>query len=183
MHGPAEVIAFWKELGPKGWFTVDPAVDSMISAKFAALHLAASRNDLTGWMADSEGALALMILLDQFPRNMFRGSAHSYATDGLARQFARQALDKGHDQRAEPAMRPFFFLPFEHSEDLTDQERSVALFTAHREQTGDEETLKYAVLHRDIIARFGRFPHRNRALGRDTTAEEQAYLDEDGFKG
>ncbi|MBP1852061.1 DUF924 family protein [Rhizobium halophytocola] len=183
MHTAADVIAFWKDLGPKGWFTVDPCVDSMISAKFAAVHLAASRGDLADWLDNSEGALALLILLDQFPRNMFRGSAHSYATDGLARQVARHALDKGFDQEVEAALRPFFYLPFEHSEDLADQEKCVDLFTRHHEQTGDEETLKYAVLHRDIITRFGRFPHRNKALGRQTTAEEQAYLDDDGFKG
>ena len=127
-------------------------------------------------MGDAEGALALLLLLDQFPRNCFRQSAHSYATDGLARHYARRALAAGHDAAVEPLLRAFFYLPFEHSEDMADQERAVELFGA----PGMEEYLPYAIAHRDVIARFGRFPHRNRALGRDSTAEEQAWLDAGG---
>ena len=183
MTSAAEIVGFWKALGPDGWFTKDDAVDAEVRQRFEALHMAASRRELDGWLESSEGALALLLLLDQFPRNMYRGSAHSYATDGLARWIAEQALAKGFEQEAEPEMRPFFHLPFEHSEDMTDQARCVSLSTRHQEQTGDAEILEYAILHRDIIARFGRFPHRNAALGRETTPEEQAYLDEDGFKG
>jgi uncharacterized protein (DUF924 family) len=124
-----------------------------------------------------------MVLLDQFPRNLYRGSAHAFATDPLARSIAGAALDRRFDSEVEPLLRPFFYLPFTHSEAIADQDRSVALFEAHDVETGDVDSLKYAVIHRDIIRRFGRFPHRNAALGRTTTSEEQAFLDDGGFAG
>ena len=127
--------------------------------------------------------MAHLLLLDQFPRNLYRGSAHAFATDPLARSIARGALDAGFDQQVEPILRPFCYLPFEHSEALEDQDRAVALFEAHDAATGDISSLEWAVRHRDIIRRYGRFPHRNAALGRKTTAEEQAFLDEGGFAG
>jgi uncharacterized protein (DUF924 family) len=114
---------------------------------------------------------------------MWRGSAHAYATDPLARSVAEAALAQGLDRQVDPKLRPFFYLPFEHSERIEDQERAVTLCQALHDEAGDESTLKWAVLHRDIIARFGRFPHRNAALGRQTTPEEQAFLDEGGFAG
>ena len=120
-----------------------------------------------------------MLLLDQIPRNIYRGSAHAFATDGLALSVAEYAVHVGHDAATGMPMRIFFYLPFEHAEDLAVQERGVALM----EGTGDDGYAKYARLHRDIIARFGRFPHRNAALGRTTTAEEQAFLDAGGFAG
>jgi uncharacterized protein (DUF924 family) len=126
-----------------------------------------------------EGALALVIVLDQFPRNMFRHSARSYAADPLARAVARRAIAKGFDLRIAMPERTFFYLPFEHSEDLADQERSVELMRG----TGDADSLKWAELHADIIRRLGRFPHRNAVLGRTTTPEEQAFLDKGGFSG
>ena len=125
-----------------------------------------------------EGALALTIVLDQFPRNMFRGDARTYAADPLARATANIALKRGYDQDVPDELRGFFFLPFMHSEELVDQERCVQLY--REAGSGD---LKYAAEHRDIIRRFGRFPHRNAMLGRETTAEEQAFLDGGGFKG
>ncbi|TPP06925.1 DUF924 family protein [Rhizobium glycinendophyticum] len=183
MSTPQAVIAFWRGAGREKWFVKDEALDLMIRERFLDLHFRAARNELSDWCTTAEGALALMILLDQFPRNLFRGSGHAFATDPLALSLAKQALAKGFDQQVEPPMAIFFYLPFEHSEDRAEQEHSMALFTDHHERVGDEECLRYAVVHRDIIARFGRFPHRNPALGRETTAEERAYLDADGFKG
>ena len=143
-----------------------------------ASYEAAAVGKLTGWEQNAEGALALLLLLDQFPRNMFRGDARSYATDPLARAIASRAILNGFDG-AYPDLRTFFYLPFEHSENLADQERCIALNKA----TGDADGLKWAEIHADIIRRFGRFPHRNAVLGRVTTPEEQKFLDDGGFAG
>ena len=129
--------------------------------------------------SDLESALALVITLDQFPRNMFRGDGKTFAADPVAMAVAERAIQKGYDQKFAVAERAFFYLPFEHSEHLPDQEHCCALFAA----TGDAELLKWAQLHADIIRRFGRFPHRNKVLGRETTPEEQAFLDGGGFAG
>ncbi|OZI61366.1 DUF924 family protein [Bordetella genomosp. 11] len=174
----AAVIQFWRDAGPRKWFSKDPAFDAEFAHRFAALHLAAARRELDHWAATAHGVLALLILLDQYPRNAFRGSAHMYATDPLARLFANRAIDRGLDKQAEPDMLVFFYLPFEHSEDPADQARSVELA-----QRLDPRSRDFAILHRDIIARFGRFPHRNAQLGRATTPEEQAFLDQKGFAG
>jgi len=178
-----DVIGFWQAAGPQKWFRKDARFDDSIRLKFEPVHHRAARGEYDAWQGTPEGCLALLILLDQFPRNLFRGSGHAFATDPLARAIARRAVQADFDQEVDPLMRPFFYLPFEHSEDPADQALSVTLTEAHRDATGDEETLKWAIVHRDIIARFGRFPHRNRALGRETTAEEQAFLDEGGFAG
>lgn len=183
MATPGEIIAFWLKHGPKAWFSANAELDREIAETYAGLHIEACKRELVDWEETPEGALALLLLLDQFPRNLYRGSAHSYATDGLARAVARRALEKGFDRKVDPALRPFFYLPFEHSESIEDQHLCIRLFEAQRDETGDGENLKWAILHRDIIEKFGRFPHRNGALGRDTTPEEQAYLDDDGFKG
>ncbi|MGF0539704.1 DUF924 family protein [Agrobacterium sp. ES01] len=183
MTTPKDIIDFWLRHGPEAWFSGSEALDREIADNYADLHIKASKRELADWEASPEGALALLLLVDQFPRNLYRGSAHSYAVDGLARAIARRALANAFDRKVEPELRPFFYLPFEHSEDMADQEYSLRLFVAHREKTGDEEALKWAVTHYDIIKKFGRFPHRNAALGRDTTVEEQAYLDDDGFRG
>jgi uncharacterized protein (DUF924 family) len=176
---PAEIVlAFWREAGPDKWFTRDDAFDADIRDKFLATYEAAAAGKLAAWEATAEGALALAIVLDQFPRNIFREQARCYATDPLARQVANRALKCGYDQDVPEAERGFFFLPFMHSEDMADQKRSVALYR----EAGDPN-LSYAERHADIIRRFGRFPHRNAMLGRTTTPEEQAYLDADGFKG
>ena len=183
MTAPQDVVAFWREAGPAKWFAKDDGFDASIRDGFLDTHFAAASGDLADWQETAEGTLALLILFDQFPRNLFRGSGHAFATDGLARAIARKALEQGFDRAVEPKLRPFVYLPFEHSEDPTDQALSMTLFTAHRDETGDTESLRWAVEHRDIIARFGRFPHRNAALGRQTTPAEQAYLDGGGFKG
>jgi uncharacterized protein (DUF924 family) len=176
---PADVLAFWRAAGPDKWFEKDDVFDEEIRARFLDTYEAAAAGGLTQWEGDAESALALVIVLDQFPRNMFRGDARTYAADPLARAVAERAIARGFDQRYAPPERRFFSLPFTHSENLADQERCVALNRA----AADEEGVKWAELHADIIRRFGRFPHRNRALGRTTTPEEQAFLDAGGFAG
>jgi uncharacterized protein (DUF924 family) len=180
---PADILDFWRAAGPARWFKKNGAFDAAIRLKFEPTHHAAARGDYDRWIQSADGALALLILLDQFPRNLYRGSAHSWATDPLARLIAAEAIERGHDKHVDTQLRGFFYMPFEHSEALADQDRSVALCEAMQAETGDEGSLKWAIQHRDIIVRFGRFPHRNRALGRATTAEEQAFLDEGGFAG
>lgn len=175
----AEILAFWCEAGPKAWFAKDEAFDDAIRVRFEGAHLAASRGEYADWTETAEGALALILLLDQFPRNLYRGSGHAFATDGLARAVAEKALKAGHDQATPMPLRIFLYLPFEHAEDISMQNRSVALMTA----AGDADYTRYAQLHRDVIARFARFPHRNAVLGRESTAEEAAFLAGGGFKG
>jgi uncharacterized protein (DUF924 family) len=175
---PADILAFWREAGPDKWFTKDDAFDAEIREKFLGTYEAAVAGRLSEWEATAEGALALVIVLDQFSRNMFRGDARTYAADPAARAAAHRSLKRGYDQDVLPGERGFFFLPFMHSEDLADQERCVALYR----EAGDPD-LKYALEHHDIVRRFGRFPHRNVMLGRTTTSEEQAFLDAGGFKG
>lgn len=174
---PADVVRFWSEAGPEAWFRTDPAFDARFQERFEQAHFAASRRELESWMQTPQGALALLLLLDQYPRNCFRGSAHSYATDSLARHYAERALAAGFDRDVAPQLRAFLFLPFEHSEALEDQDRSVELM-------GDDPDFgSWAHSHREVIVRFGRFPHRNRELGRINTPEEQAYLDAGGGFG
>lgn len=174
-----DVLDFWRKAGYEQWFGGGADFDRACEARFLATHFQAARRELEHWMDTADGALALLILLDQIPRNVFRGSAHSYATDPLARHYAARAIDAGFDQQVDPAMRLFFYMPFEHSEDIADQERSVAL---HRTLPG-EGADQWALKHFNVIQRFGRFPHRNAALGRANTPEEQAYLDAGGGFG
>lgn len=178
---PRDIVAFWRETGPKAWFKKSAAVDAAIAERFEAVHHAAARGELDAWSGTAEGSLALLLLLDQFPRNLYRRSAHAFATDPLARSLARRAIDAGHDLATAPELRGFFYLPFEHSEDLADQARAVDLCERLEREAG--LTAKWARGHRDIVAKFGRFPHRNACLARITTAEEQAFLDEGGFSG
>ena len=176
---PESVLAFWRAAGPEKWFEKDAAFDDDIRARFLETYEAAAAGKLSDWEQTAEGALALAIVLDQFPRNMFRGDARTYAADPLARAVAERALARGFDRHVPPPQWQFFYLPFEHSESLPDQERCCALFRS----SGDANLLKWAQAHADIIRRFGRFPHRNAVLGRATTPEEQAFLDGGGFKG
>ncbi|MEN1942124.1 DUF924 family protein [Luteimonas sp. MJ246] len=170
-----EVVGFWRGAGYEKWFRGGDAFDEEVRLRLEAAHFAAARRELEGWMEDAEGALALQILLDQVPRNIFRGSAHSYATDPLALHYARRMTETGLDQEVEEGLRMFCYLAFEHSERIADQEDAVALM-----RDLGEMALDYAVRHFDVIERFGRFPHRNHALGRANTAEEQAWLDAGG---
>ena len=173
-----EIVFFWREAGYEKWFRKDAAFDAEFRKRFMDDHFAEARRERDQWTESAEGTLALILLLDQFPRNCFRGTGHMFATDPLARKFALAALDKGLDQKVEKGLRLFFYLPLSHAEDLALQERAVELNRAL-----GEETLKHAIDHRDIVKKFGRFPHRNPALGRETTPEEQKFLDEGGFKG
>lgn len=173
-----DVVSFWRDAGYKRWFVRDDAFDAAFRTKFLDAHFAAARRELEHWLDGAQGALALLILIDQLPRNAFRNSAHAFATDSLARHYAETAIAKGFDAAIDPMLRVFFYMPFEHSEDAADQARSVELVAAL-----DETYMKYAIAHRDVIARFGRFPHRNRALGRANTPEEQTWLDAGGGFG
>lgn len=172
------VLEFWTQAGPKRWFAKDAAFDATFRDTFYTTHLLAARRELEGWLDTAQGALALLILLDQYPRNAFRGTAHMFATDPLARLYARRMVDAGLDQQIESALRAFCYLPFEHSEDKADQQRSVAL-----NQHLDANTFHWAKEHAEIIERFGRFPHRNEVLARPTTEEERVFLDAGGFAG
>jgi len=175
----AEVVAFWRDAGPDKWWEKDDAFDHLVRSTFLPAHETAARGELTAWQDSAEGALALVILLDQFPRNMFRGSPHAFATDPLARSVAEAAIARGLDTATDEEMRIFFYMPYMHSEILTHQDRCVELMAA----LADAGSGKYAAIHRDIIAKFGRFPHRNRALGRLTTPAEKEFLDAGGFAG
>jgi uncharacterized protein (DUF924 family) len=176
---PQDLVAFWREAGPKRWFAKDTAFDETCRSRFRTAWERAGRGELSAWEESPTGALALLILLDQMPRNMFRGDPRTWSTDPQALAVAERALGRGFDTKVDRPLRLFFYLPFEHAEDLKAQERSVALF----EILGEEEQSKWARHHRDIIARFGRFPHRNAVLGRESTPEELAFLEEDDFRG
>ncbi|MCD9033711.1 DUF924 domain-containing protein [Luteimonas sp. Y-2-2-4F] len=176
MTAAEEIVAFWREAGQARWFNGGEAFDRACRERLLDDHHAAARREREDWLDTPDGALALLILLDQIPRNVFRGSGHAFATDGLALHYARRVVEAGLDARIEPALRAFAYLPFEHSEALADQHDAVRLFAT----LGDAEYDRYAVAHREVIERFGRFPHRNRALGRVSTPEEQAWLDAGG---
>jgi uncharacterized protein (DUF924 family) len=176
---PADVVGFWREAGPDAWFAKDAAFDELCRTRFLAAHEQAASGALAHWEESPEGALALLILLDQMPRNMFRGDSRTWSTDPLALAVAERAIARGYDRGVQSELRQFFYLPFMHAEDLAAQERSVALYEALR----NADNLKWARHHRDIVARFGRFPHRNEVLGRESTPEELAFLVEDSFRG
>ena len=173
----AEVNGFWlDEVGEKGWYDSSAKLDQSIRDRF----METWENAATlapGWIATPEGALAALILTDQFPRNMFRADARAFATDALARHIADGAIAAGFDHQIDPPARQFFYMPFEHSEDLADQQRCVELFTANM----PGENLYHAKLHRDTIACFGRFPWRNEALGRQPTQAETRVMEAGGY--
>ncbi|WP_273786825.1 DUF924 family protein [Brucella intermedia] len=175
----SDVVRFWKQAGNEGrWFDKDKSFDDEFRERFLHLHMEVAKRRRDDWIGTPEGALTLLILTDQFPRNAFRGTDHMYATDPLARNYARQAQAVGHMERVEPDLRLFLCLPFAHSEEIADQEVSVLL----NAKLG-EPWLSHAQGHRDIIQRFGRFPHRNSVLGRETTPAEAEFLRDGGFQG
>ncbi|MFG1477188.1 DUF924 family protein [Xanthobacter sp. V4C-4] len=180
---PAAILAWWRAAGRARWFGGGPAFDAEVRARLLPLHEAVAAGAHADWRETADGAAALLILLDQVPRNVFRGTPRAFATDDRALAVAEAALARGFDRAAEvnapPSLRGFFYLPFMHAEDLRHQRRCVALY----QSAGEAEGLAFAQVHEDAIARFGRFPHRNRILGRETTPEEQAYLDGGGFSG
>ncbi|PDT42984.1 MULTISPECIES: DUF924 family protein [Sinorhizobium] len=174
---PEEVLEFWfTELSYDHWFTPSTELDRQCVQRFQASHLALSRNLDDGWRQTPGNRLAAIILFDQLPRNMYRGSPLAYATDCLALREAKLAIGASADIAVPAEWRPFFYMPFEHSENLTDQTMSVKLFTA----LGDPGYLDYAIRHREVIERFGRFPHRNAILGRTSTPAEEEYLAQPG---
>jgi uncharacterized protein (DUF924 family) len=176
---PADILAFWRAAGQNKWYTKDDAFDAEVRRRFLEVWQQAAAGQLASWEATDDGALALVIVLDQFPRNMFRGDARTFSTDDNARAVAERAIARGADKRIYPGLVEFLYTPFMHSERLADQERCIALFR----NGGRPDNLKFAEVHADIIRRFGRFPHRNRMLGRMTSMEEQAYLEAGGFAG
>lgn len=171
-----EVIAFWREAGPKKWFAKDSAFDIAFRDRFAALYTRAMRGDLESWRATPEGALAEILLLDQFPRNAFRDTPWSFATDALAIEAADALMQSGHDQALAADLRPFAYMPYMHSELIAHQDRCVGLMAQV-----NENNAHHAREHRKLIARFGRFPHRNEILGRVNTPEEEAFLAGGGY--
>jgi uncharacterized protein (DUF924 family) len=173
------ILAFWRAAGAERWYKRDDGFDANVRERFFGLWQKARAGGLSSWETTDDGVLALVIVLDQFPRNMFRGTPEAFSSDVQAREIALRAIARDVDKRTEPELLEFLYLPFMHSEDLTDQRRCVDLFRA----INDTNNLRYADEHADIIRRFGRFPHRNQILGRVTTPEEQAFLDGGGFSG
>ncbi|TDK36764.1 DUF924 domain-containing protein [Rhizobium deserti] len=174
---PEEVLHFWfEQLTPQQWFEKNEAVDEALRTNFVATHLSLARLELDPWRLSAAKRLAALLVLDQFSRNIYRGTALAFATDWIALSEARTALDLGADLMVPPEHRSFFYLPFEHSERLEDQDLSVELFT----KLGDAHYLDYAERHREVIREFGRFPHRNALLGRASTVAELDYLSRPG---
>jgi uncharacterized protein (DUF924 family) len=176
---PGEIVSFWRDAGSEKWWKKDAAFDRMIAERFGATHAEAAAGRLADWPDDREGALALILLLDQFSRHLFRGDPRAFTQDSMARGVANRAVDAGYDKTCDPALRPFFYLPFMHSEAIADQELCLRLFHA----LPGAANLGYAIEHERIIRRFGRFPHRNAILGRHTSPAERAFLDAGGFAG
>ena len=193
---PVDVLSFW--FGPRGleegsdqatmarWFTKDPAFDEEIRSRFGGLYEQARAGALDGWAVDPTGRLALVIVLDQFPRNMFRGTGRMFESDAKALRLAREGIVLGHDQALGPDPRSFLYMPLMHAEDLPTQEECVELFGQLRDETSGTAreraalSLDFARRHRDIVKRFGHFPHRNALLGRDSSPEERAFLEQPG---
>lgn len=172
------VVDFWESIGPDGWFEKNDTIDDRFRAKFLASYEAAARQQCMHWLEEVRPALGLILLLDQFPRNSFRGTPRMYETDDLAREVANRFIERGYITAIDESLRMFVRLPFSHSECPQDQERAVQL---HAQYSNADP--QWAEHHRDIIRKFGRFPHRNAILGRQSTPEEQAFLKDGGFQG
>jgi len=171
------ILRFWfEEIDKSGWWRKDPALDQQIIARYSAIHAAANRCELYSWRASAEGRLAEIIILDQFSRNMYRDRPRSFASDSLALALAQEAVADGADQEVMEIQRDFFYMPFMHSESRVIHETAVSLF----ETRGSRSILEYELKHKAIIDRFGRYPHRNEILGRESTADEQEFLQQPG---
>lgn len=187
MTRPEDVLAAWfappEAEWQTRWYSVNPAFDARLRQDFAECLAAARQGELDRWASTPRGALALVIVLDQFSRNLHRDSPQAFAADARARAHARQAIAQGFDRQLTPTERSFLYLPFEHSEDACDQEFSVRLFEASPDGPDFSRNFEYAQRHRDVIERFGRFPHRNAVLGRSSTEAELAFLQDhqEGF--
>ena len=173
---PAELVTFWfsEQVKPM-WFNATSAFDTELREHYADTYFAALNGELTQWEDTPEGALALVICLDQFPLNMFRGQPESFAGEAPSRLVATRAIERGFDQQLKDIQKVFLYMPFMHSEELADQDRALELMA----QAGLDDNLRWARHHREIVARFGRFPHRNAILGRESREDELAYLDSD----
>lgn len=181
MQEPKAIVDFWlHDVGEAGWYAVDPAIDAEIRARFLPAWEAARAGAREFWLNGPQGALAYLILTDQFPRNLFRGDPRAFVTDDRARAGARAALDHGWDMGVKEPERVFFYMPFEHSEDMADQDLAVRCMAGRMPERGSGFAL-HARAHAEIIRRFGRFPFRNAALGRQSSAEEQVFLDSGGY--
>lgn len=183
-----QILDFWfgsPQLADYGkersfWFTKKPEFDRDLSDRFLSTYEQAATGELDGWEDSPRSCLALLLLLDQFPRNMFRGMPKSFATDAKALAVANKAIAKGFDQCLLPVQRWFMYLPFEHSENIADQQRCVDLFATLKDDPDSAATIDYALRHKSVIERFGRFPHRNKILGRETTLQEAEFLKQPG---
>jgi uncharacterized protein (DUF924 family) len=179
MSDAASVLEFWQNAGPKTWFSKSDAFDASIKQQFGALHKKAAANELSSWENQPASTLALILILDQFSRNLFRNDARAFAQDELCLRITKSALSREFDTKVDPPVKQFYYMPLMHSESILDQRHCVSLFHA----ASLPDNLKFAILHRDIIERFGRFPHRNSALGRPTSPTELSFLDGGGFSG
>lgn len=181
MKGPEQILEFWLDkVGEQGWYIQDKALDQEIRDKFLTTWEAACQGKFSMWLTYPTGALAYIVLTDQFPRNMFRGDARAFETDALARAVAKKAIDMKWDMKIDEPARQFFYLPLMHSENLCDQERCIRMFMDHMPETGMANLL-HARAHREVIRLFGRFPFRNEALGRHSTCAEKDYVSAGGY--
>lgn len=180
LHNAEEVIAFWLSAEPKKWFVRDDSFDEEIRRRGGGLHARACGGELLDWESSATGLLGLILLLDQFSRNLYRDDARAWKQDAQALSFSRRMIARGQDMEMDVARRIWIYMPFMHTEDVMAQREGMAYFS---ERMDNADTLKYAQIHLDIIERFGRFPHRNEVLGRETTPAELAYLNEGGFRG
>ena len=177
---PADILSFWRQVGPERWFERDDALDADVRSRFLELWRKAAAGQLSPWEATDDGALALTIVLDQFPRNMFRNQARAFATDAQALAAAQHMVGVSWDRQLSPLERMFVYLPFEHAEDLAMQERALELLDGLSGEPAVGDVVEWARKHRDVIARFGRFPHRNAILGRVSTPAEEEFLAQPG---
>lgn len=176
------IIRFWvDDTGPEGWYNGTEALDTEIRGRFLPSWEAARAGALEHWQDTAEGALGFLILTDQFPRNMFRGDTRSFATDAAALACAERAIDNGLDLQIDLPTRQFFYMPFMHSEEMAMQDRCIELMQDRMSDPRGEGDTLHARVHREIIRRFGRFPYRNQALGRDSSAEEEVFIREGGY--
>jgi len=175
-----EIVEFWQNVGPDAWYGADAALDAEIRKRYMGDWEKAAKGGLVHWRSNPVGALAYMIVTDQFPRNMFRDDPRAFSTDRMARDAAMIAVQRDFDLKTEEPIRQFFYLPFMHAEDAFDQDRCVRLIIARLPKTG-RDNLRHARAHRDVIRRFGRFPTRNLTLGRRNTADEARFLEKGGY--
>ena len=175
---PSAIIHFWQQAGPEKWFVSDPEFDQEIKARFSHLPDQALAGQYDHWSEQASECLGLVLILDQFPRNIFRGSPEAFAYDDKAKQVATKIIDQGFDQTYQLPLKRFLYLPFMHSEKLKDQLYSIELC----EKANDPDGVKFGQIHLDVIKKFNRFPHRNKVLGRQSTAEEIQFLEQGGFQ-